>query len=287
MPTCLRTGWGQAGVWNAPIGEGQDRPFVASKKGLTPRHEATRAAYPRNTIGTGGLNMSCSPLSFKITLGGSSSAPSLSAWMSQEESIAGDAKASMSMSLTGKTIPATGPHMRAAGAGSVFFGDRPMWARSSDIRRKQSTYKASAGELRQSPISLRSPAEQALLEELTRNGTGPLPVKRGWEATPETLTPVSSRPASSAGSMGSGKYRNREPDSNAIPEPESRSGKSFATFMTPTMTSCSWKSHGQPNGEGVTDVALLPLPTRHTIGNPGVLDVILKNARRKGELYTA
>lgn len=249
--------------------------------------------------------MGSNPLGFKITLGGSSSVPSLklNAWMEDEEEDRGDRD--LSMSLTGKPIATTGPHMKPAGGGAVFFGDRPMWATSSDKRRKQTAYQATSQSLdpRQTPISLRSPAEQALLEQFAGNSARAEPVKvwrRGFEATPETLTPASSRAVSSAGSAGSGKLRSRSGmiQVEATPRRVLMEGektqmarlavKNVSPFMSMSMASSSWKGPCHCHGEGVTCKELLDLPARTTNnqpGHPGALDAVLRQARCKGELF--
>lgn len=303
MPNCMREGWGQAGVWNSPMGEGQEKAYAVSKRMMTPRHLATKCAVPRNSLNTGGASMGGNPLGFKITLGGSSSVPSLklNAWMEDEEEDRGGRD--LSMSLTGKPIATTGPHMKPAGGGAVFFGDRPMWATSSDNRRKQSAYQASSQSLepRQTPISLRSPSEQALLAQFAGNSARAEPVKawrRGFEATPETLTPASSRAVSSAGSAGSGKLRSRSGmiQVEATPRRVLMEGEkpqmarlavnNVSPFMNLSMAS-SWKGPCHCHGEGVTCKELLDLPKRTTNsqpGHPGALDAVIRNARCKGEL---
>lgn len=306
MPNCMKDGWGQAGVWNSPIGGEQDRSYQASKRMMTPRHEATRAAYPRNSVSTGGHGMSTSPLSFKITLGGSSSAPCLplAAWTEEADNRGFAGNSQLSLTLTGQPVAPTGPQMKPAGAGGVFFGNVPMWAKSSwaseiNKRRKQSTYQAtnSPGEQQlmthqprmhqQQPISLRSPVEQQLLEQFAPNRSEPLKAWRRSEATPETLTPVSSRPASSAGSRGSGDRRIMEATMMPGVNTMNLSGdnKSFASFLTPSMTS-SWKGNAACHGIGsVSDAQLQTLPARRTNSSPGVLEAMIKSARRKGEIY--
>jgi len=274
---------------------------------MTPEHLATKAAIPRNSLNTGGAEMSSSPLSFKITLGGSPSAPCLSAW-TEESSGGGDGAL---LSVTGKNmgIPTTGPNMKAAG-GSVFFGSRPMWAASSDKKRKQSAYKgqqqaspqqglSKPGESKAMPISLRSPAEEALVQKFGGDPVDPVKDwKRRFQATPETLTPASSRAASSGGSAGSGKRRSPVLDNNAALEAtmisgvnpamtQSLSGLTTGSFLTKSMTS-SWQSHCKCYGEGVTDAYLVNLPARRGVvcGGfiPGALDQMIKTARIKGEL---
>jgi len=122
----------------------QDRPYLASTKGLTPRHGATRAPHPKNSLNTGGIAAGSNALSFKITLGGSSSQPLLNTWMDESDTRSGTMKTATTLNLTAKhtEIPDTHPEMRAAGGGAVFFGDRPMWSASSDKKRRQQTYQA-------------------------------------------------------------------------------------------------------------------------------------------------
>lgn len=255
MPNCMREGWGQAGIWNQPLhGSEQDRPYIPSKRAMTPRHGATRAAVPKNSLNVGGVATGTDPLSFKITLGGSLSAP-LNAWTDESDTRAPELKASTTLSLTDKIVPMASPQMRPAGNGGVFFGDRPMWAASSDKKRKQMAYQAGKklSSSQSSPISLRSPSELALLKGFSK-------------AEPEVLTPASSRrPLSSAGSR--------------------RSNALFEVTANPNfkMSKLSTQSIGCPmvfcHGKGPAELQLMTLSGRRSNSSPSGLDALVRTLR--------
>lgn len=315
MPNCMKEGWGQAGVWKSPIGGEQDKPFIASKRMMTPLHPQTRPSAPTNSLNTGGFGMSCNPSAFKITLG-SSSAPCLSAWM--EDKGGGKGNTSLSLGSTASALIAD-PSMKPAGGNGVWFGSRPMWAMNRDKRMKQMASQAQAPlkmfepqqqqraasqwnppkarQMSSEPqlqqvISLRSPAEQRHLMDAKKA------CRRG-EATPETLTPASSRPASSGGSRGSAERRNRsaprgDPTYEATTTPlastigehsmsKSNTGQRLASLLSESMSS-SFKSHCVCHGQGLRDDHLLDLPDRSQQGH-GTLDQMLSTSRRRGDLY--
>lgn len=294
MPTSMKEGWGQAGVWNSPTGDGQDRNYVQSERANTPLHSATRSAAPKNSLNTGGT----SPCSFKITLNGSQTLPSLSAWTEGDESqvdLSGrsDAKADLSGSCFRQT-------KAAAGAGGIFWGDRPMWAASGDKKRKKAAMKAAASAKATAKkktsgpqlggltaISLHSPAEQLLLEELELGRTneslkfGPT---RGQE-TPDTISPASSRPSSEAGSVESGQSPSRP---RTRPAHDQYSNDAFTTqneFSTSTV-GAPFQEHCNCYGSFVTDVTLLTLDSIRQQQAPHVpLNTMIARQRARSELY--
>jgi hypothetical protein len=223
---------------------GQDRPYLPSQKGLTPRHGATRASHPKNSLNTGGIAAGSSHLSFKITLGGSSSQPLLNTWMDESDTRSGTTKSATTLSLTEKNteIPDTNPDMRAAGGGAVFFGDRPMWASSSDKKRRQQTYQA--GKTLGTPSSFSQ--SHAVKEAFSRR-----------EANPEVLlTPSSSQLGSAAGTA--------RRMNNAL----------FEVTANPNMSRLSAKSNACPmvycNGQGASGLRLMTLQSSGSC--PSLLD---------------
>lgn len=280
MPNCMREGWGNAGVWNSPIGDGQDRQYAQSQRMLTPLHSATRASAPRNALNTGGV----SPCSYKVTMGGSQTVPSLSAWAEQD-----DASNNINLDAScfrkgSNPLPHTG--MTAAGGNGVFFGSRPMWGPSMDKKKNQTAYSGGA----ETPIALQSYGEQQVLEQL---GLGRSPELLKWSRkaqgqTPDTATPgatpVSSRPGSSAGSKGSGQRRTR-----AQPVHDRYSNAAFDSqpaFQRSSPKSAPFQSHCSCFGEAFQDATLLTLPTQQHQNAPHVpLDAMIALHRRRAEIY--
>lgn len=288
MPNCMKEGWGQAGVWKSPIGGEQDRPFVVSKRMLTPLHPQTRPSAPRNSLPTGGLGQSTTG-AFKITLGSSCSAPSLSAWMEEERNSRGVGNVNLSLSLSSKA-GASMEDLRPAGGSGIYFGSRPMWATESDKARKAATFQGrnkSMQSNQQKPISLQSPAEQQYMNDLAARA-------KRREATPETLTPASSRPASSGASRASAERRRSGRENSVTIE---ATGTPLATMergqvspgLNPAqrlnkLLSQSFKSHCVCYGNGVTDSHLLDLPEQ-SLNETGALDYMIRRSRNKGDFY--
>lgn len=293
MPNCMEEGWGRAGVWTInPSKPTQDRPFHATKRAITPTHPASRPAQPANSLSMGNLrNKANSQGAFKVTLG-SVSTPSLAAFLKREAGI-----------IDGGTDNA-----KAAGGSGVFFGSRPMWAASSDKNRRQpkaAAYQPWADRpspARQAPISLWSAAEQQCMGQFDAEKPRQVPILQ--QATPDTRTPCSSRPASSGGSSASAKRRmarenNSSFEANTSPQALQNSPTMISTNSTghrlqallarslssSSSATDSFQSHCICYGESVKDKTLLSLPEQRDSSNPSHLDTMIKRQRSFGDIF--